>query len=288
MNPFSYTLNGYTFGVGGDLQLVSETGLRSLPAIRQGDASKPRFDGSFAGPNYMDERIVQMTLSLVGQNTSVPYETVIANAAAAFQPQSDPTQLSTFQFMYPGWSNARQVTGRITKSGFPVDANYVYHFIQQFGLEFTCPDPLIYDTVLQTVTTGLPSPTAGLGFNVSFNASFGASSGGSMSVTNSGNYPTAPVFTITGPCTNPSITLTSTGQFFGLNLSLGASDSLVIDMGARTVYLDSTGERFNAITTGSSWFTIPVGTWSIGVASSDSAAVTATFTVAFRNAWSWC
>jgi hypothetical protein len=71
-------------------------------------------------------------------------------------------------------------------------------------------------------------------------------------------------------------------------LSLGASDSLVIDMGARTVYLDSTGERFNAIQTGSSWFQIPVGTWSIGVSSSDSAQVAATFTVAFRNAWSWC
>ena len=47
-----------------------------------------------------------------------------------------------------------------------------------------------------------------------------------------------------------------------LNITLASTDSLVIDMGARTVILNGVASRYNTIVTGSSWWTIPPGTWS--------------------------
>ncbi len=285
LTPFQFTYNGLTWGPGTDVQLVGSKGLREAPAVRQGDVSIPRINGAYPGIDVFEERIFTVDL-LVSVTKTLPFDTVIANVANALQLVTDPSKQTAMQFMQPGWATARQITCRPTRAGFPMDLNYSFHNAA-IATEFTASDPLIYDTVLQSVSAGLPSPTAGLMFPVTFPVTFGASTGGSMQVTNGGNFITAPVFTITGPCTNPSVSLVSTGQFMKLNLSLGATDVLVVDMGQRLVTLNGTAARFNAVATGSSWFGFPPGTSSVGVASSDSAQVAAVFTAAFRSAWGW-
>lgn len=284
-SPLLFSYNNLIFGAGTDVQLVGETGIRTLPAPRSGDTPRGRQDGSNAGLNFLSERIVTVTLqvTVTFQND---FQTVLALMAKAFQPVSDPTQLQTLQFMYPGWVTPRQLTCRVTNAGFPVDLDYNFNRVNAYHVEFTCPDPIIYDTVLQSGTTSLPSPVSGLAFPVTFPVTFGSSMGGYLSISNAGNYPTAPVFVINGPVTNPSVFNSATGQFFRLNLSLGATDSLVIDMGAKTVVLNGTAARFNAVATGSQWFTIPPGTWTVGVASTDSGVVSALFSAQWRSAWS--
>jgi hypothetical protein len=63
--------------------------------------------------------------------------------------------------------------------------------------------------------------------------------GGPQSATNNGNAPTPPVYTISGPATSPSLTISDSSgtrqTTFGL--SLAATDSLVIDVLNRTVTL---------------------------------------------------
>ncbi|TIH34978.1 phage distal tail protein [Subtercola vilae] len=284
-SPLLFSYNSLIFGAGTDIQLIGETGIRMLPATRSGNTPRGRQDGSNAGLNFLSERVVTITLSVTVTSQN-PFQTVLANMAAAFQPVSDPTQLQTLQFMYPGWVTPRQLTGRVTNAGFPVDIDYNFNKVNAYHVEITCPDPVIYDSVLQAKTTSLPSPVSGLAFPVTFPASFGSSTGGYLPISNAGNYPTSPVFVITGPVSNPTLLNSATGQFFRLNLTLGATDALVIDMGAKTVVLNGTAARFNAVATGSSWFTIQPGTWTVGVASTDSAIVAATFTAQWRSAWS--
>lgn len=282
LSNFQGSFNGLTFGPGTDIQLVSIDGLRALPSVRGGDQAKPRLDGSYGGLNFLSERTVTLKLSVTV--TQTPFETVIANVANAFQSINSPTALLPFQFMMPGWANPKQLVCRPSKADISVDLNYSFHKADSIQIELSAPDPLIYDTVQQTASSGLPSPLAGLTFPVTYDVAFGASTGGSLQVTNSGNYSAPVVFTITGPCTNPVVSLGA--QFMKLNLTLATTDQLVIDMGQRTVSLNG-ASRSNKIVTGSSWFLIPPGMSSVGVGSSDSAAVAATFTASWASAWGW-
>jgi hypothetical protein len=208
---------------------------------------------------------------------------VLEQLTTAFQPISNPSAQQVLQFMLPGWASARQVTGRPTKGAIPIDLDYQFNVEEAIAIEFTCSDPLVYDSVLQTASTGLPSPTAGLTFNATPNFVFGASTGGSFQLTNSGNYNAPMVVTITGPCTHPVLKIGS--QFLGFNVTLGPTDTLVIDTGAQTATLNGTADRTGTIDTGSTWLTLAPGVNTVGVSSSDSAAVAAVFTGAFRNAW---
>jgi hypothetical protein len=275
--------NGLTFGPGTNVQLLSiDNGLRGIPSLRSGDVPKPRQDGVNAGLDFLGPRV--FTITLQPFNPAVLFETVVSQVMTAFQVISDPALQLPFQLFLPNWVEARQITCRPTNAGLPIDQQFQFN-ISTIPIQLTASDPLVYSTTLHTASTTLPSPTAGLTFPVTFPVTFGASTGGSMSVTNSGNYITAPVFTITGPVTNPSVIFTATGQFMKLNITLSNTDVLVIDMGARTVLLNGTAYRFNTVATGSSWWGIPVGSWSIGVASTDATAVAAVFTVAYRDAW---
>lgn len=281
---FQGYFNGLQFGPGSDVQLVGIQGLRGMPALRSGDIPIPLRDGSYPGVDLLDERI--FTLDLLVTVTADPFENVLQNVGTAFQTIMDPRKQLPFQFLLPGWTSPKQIICRPTKGGLPIDGDFVFHKVP-VAVEMTASDPLVYDTVLQAASTGLPSPAGGLTFPAVFPAVFGTSSGGSMQLVNSGNYATEPVFTIQGPALNPYMMLLETGQFMRLNMSLTASDSLVVDMHARTVMLNGTAARFNAVATGSSWFGLPPGTSTIQVGSADGAQVTASFSVAFRSAWGW-
>lgn len=284
MTDYQGTFNGLAFGPGTDVQLTNIDGLRGLPSIRSGDIPRPRQDGSWAGLNVLDERIVVLDLEVFAP--SAPFETVLAGLGTAFGNISDPDAQLPLEFALPGWAEPRQLLCRPTKGGVPIDQWFQFNRAA-IPVELTANDPLIYSTTLHSATAGLPSPTAGLTFPVTFPATFGASTGGTINVENLGNYLTPPVITITGPVTNPTVTFTASGQFMKLILELGPSDEVVIDMGARTVILNGTASRANTIATGSSWWGIPPGAWSIGVGSSDSAAVAASFTVSWFDAWGW-
>ena len=278
--------DGLIFGAGTDIQIVKEEGLRSIPPVRSADVNKPRMDGSFAGFNFLGERIAVLTLA-VTVTKNAPFEDVVASIANTFQPTFDPNALTTLKFLYPGWETPRQVSGRVTNAGFPTDLNYSFHRIDALPIEITCPDPIIYDSVENIVSQTLPRVVSGGTFPVTFPMSFGPTSGGALLCNNKGNYKTMPKFTIKGPVTNPTVTLQSTGEYFTLNTTLSASDQIVIDMAAGTIVLNGTTTRYGVVAPGSTWFSLKPGANSVRVSSTDSAYVDALFTVNYRSAWSW-
>lgn len=277
---YQSSYNGLTWGPGTNIQLDEVDGLRGMPTIRGGDEARPRQDGSFPGMNFLDERIITYQLEVFAPTVAV--ETVLTAIAAAFSNISDPAGQLALQFILPGWTEPRQTLCRVTALSMPVDHNFVFGD-PSIDVQFTASDPLIYSSTLHSVSAGLPSPTAGLTFPVAFNVTFGSSTGGSLSCTNAGNYPTPPVFTITGPVTNPMVQLPS-GLFFGCNITLGVGDVLVIDMGNRLVTFNG-ADRYTTVMNGSTWFALPVGTTSVNVESSDASPVSATFTCSWRDAW---
>lgn len=285
LTQYQFAYNGLTFGAGTDVQLVQADGLRALPGIRSSDLTRPRSDGSFAGLNFLDERTITLEL-LVSVTASAPWESVLEAVANAFLHISSPSALLSLQFYLPGWAGARQVTCRPSKGSVPTTLEYAFH-LAKILVEFSCPDPLIYDIITQTASCGLPNPLAGAPFPWAFPLSFGASSGGSINLVNAGNYATPVTFTIHGPCTNPKIINAATGQTLAFNITLANSDTLVIDTGAHTVILNGTASRYNTLVPGSAWFTLPAGSLTVNFNSGDGAAVTGTLSGAWASAWGW-
>lgn len=78
-----------------------------------------------------------------------------------------------------------------------------------------------------------------------------------LSVTNAGNAPAFPVFTITGPGTDFTVTNATTGETFTIATTLTASQSIVIDTWLKTVTRND-GSSLRGDFEGD-WITIPGG-----------------------------
>lgn len=284
MLNYQMQFNGYTIGAYTDVQLALLKGFRGLPAIRGGDVQKGGRDGSFPGLMLLDERIAEIDMQVwanaIPSGSTV--EQVLTELADAFNIIEDPSIQLPLSVQLPGWTEPRVMFCRPSNYDLDVDSDYNFNTPKP-AVQLTANDPLIYSSTIRSAATGLPTPTAGLTFPVTFPVSFGSSTGGGTSVINAGNYTSPFVCTITGPVTNPTLSI---GDYtFGLTITLGVTDTIVIDMGARTVTLNGTAPRNNTVDTGSSWLGIPPGTSSIGVSSSDSTAVAANFSFAWRDAW---
>src|SRR5690606_15345811 len=96
-----------------------------------------------------------------------------------------------------------------------------------FQAQFYAEDPRAYS---QTLTTEqgeeLSAASGGLTIPVEFPFMFAQSGGGTVSVTNSGNRPTPPVFRVYGSCTRPQIVLLGADKRIALtaDAEIGAGD----------------------------------------------------------------
>jgi hypothetical protein len=145
-------------------------------------------------------------------------------------------------------------------------------------------DPRIYTNSLSSTTINYGGDTGiGFAFSVAFSLDFGGgATPGGANVTNDGNRPSPCVLTITGPVINPVIYNNTTGNVIRFTIELAAMDTLTIDTGNRTVYLNGSINRRNTMTN-PDWFFIIPGVNQIlygGLTGTGS-----TLNVAFRSAW---
>lgn len=104
---------------------------------------------------------------------------------------------------------------------------------------------------------------------------------GSVSATNYGNFETRPTITITGPITAPAVYNQTTGMSISFStVTLGATDTLVLDLLNKVAYLDG---AFIGADLWSSWWVLPPGTSQIVLQGSNSGG--AQMTVAYQDAW---
>jgi len=104
-----------------------------------------------------------------------------------------------------------------------------------------------------TVNVLLPTAASGVTFPLGpFGVTFGGTgASGLVQVNNLGNFPATGVIDINGPCANPIIMNTTTGQSMGFSITLGSSDVLEIDLDMGSVILNGTGDRLGTVTPGS-------------------------------------
>lgn len=285
---------GTILGAGTDIALISTTGLRDLPAIREGNVNRGQRDGALPGLNLIGERRVGVNYQIT--RTTGGTEAALATATAAHQNVADPSTICMMGGDYlrqqagvgatkpvysamiqlPNRANPLIFFGRPVRFNAPIDTDYQYGRIN-ITTEWSCPDGLLYDNTLITGSCGLPNPTSGMTFPALFNVTFGASSGGSFQLNNTGSYATAPFFTITGPVSYPIIYNQTTGQQIKLNITLAAGDTLTVDCQSGTVALNG-ANRNNAVDITTTFFALAPGNNTIGYGSADSAAVSSQLT----------
>src|SRR5947208_2999323 len=104
-----------------------------------------------------------------------------------------------------------------------------------------------------------------------------------MAAANAGTATTWPLWTITGPCTQPVIRNDSTGERLAFSLSLAEGDVLTVDTAARTVFLGEASRR-GVLQPRSTWFGLPPGSTAVGFEAFDNTDA-GTLVVRWRDAW---
>lgn len=138
-------------------------------------------------------------------------------------------------------------------------------------IQLTAGDPLFYSTDggdIQTAIVNLQAQTGGYvtPYDLPVNWAAGAQP---TIVTNSGDAQVFPVIELHDEAHNPRITNQTTGETFGLNISMADGDVIVIDMGNRTVTINGSNIMGNR-TDDSTWWGLTPGDNSIVLTSATS------------------
>lgn len=278
MKVTSASFNGLNFGSGQSVKIVEATGFDDLPAIRSGDIARSADHGSFLGSAWLGSRVVTFTLRIRGQATQTALDAVIDSLRQA-------TIVQNAQNLPLVLNGNRQINCRPTRRSIPDRIEDWGAWTTEPVVEFTATDPRIYDSSLQAPSTGLATVSGGMTFPATFPLAFGAAaSGGYIFVTNNGTFETRPVAIIQGPVTNPAIQNVTSGQTLSFNITLASTDTLTVDFNARTVMLNGSANRYNAIASGSSWFTLAPGNSTVRFLASAYNG-SATLTLQYRSAW---
>lgn len=150
--------------------------------------------------------------------------------------------------------NEYRILAQIVKVKFP----QTYLLSSEFYIDCLADSLLIERNTLNTVSGGTPSAN---GFIVPVIVPIVTTGGtnGDITATNNGTYPVNPIITLSGVLTNPRIYNKTTNLLMQFNISLGISDSLVVDMENKTIILNGQTNKMNTKTTDSRFFNLQVG-----------------------------
>lgn len=214
--------------------------------------------GGYATAQYYAPRIVTLTLW-----ASAPSQAARDAARALLQQAVPVSDLGTFTLNEPTPKLAyvrRNAQAQVTE--WCID-----FFNVQFTIPLVAPDPRKYAITAQTVSSQTaPAPLSPLalpfpsGFPVTFPAGVPPGAQGIV-VTNAGSFETRPQLTVAGPVTSPAVVNGATGQAITFTgLTLGAQDTLVINLDARQAYVNGV---FQPADPSSSWWVLNPGTATI-------------------------
>lgn len=144
-------------------------------------------------------------------------------------------------------------------------------------------DPIIYTNALQSlVVTFGGAATTGFAFNLSFNLSFGVTvpvTGGTVVV--GGNRPAPAILTVSGPVVNPRIINVTDGLSLDFVITLGASDTMAIDLLNHTVTLNGVNNVRSSLLAPNWWLFNPGSTFIVFGGGSG----TGNVLIQYRDSW---
>jgi len=232
------------------VDVLQVSGLDNAPSRITTDEHQG-MDGTYIDNPFMSARTIVVT-GEVYTSPSDP-DTLLKTLRASYQTNT----ITPFYFQHPG-QGLQFINGKGGGCVYDIDAN---RRIGKTPIQLTvlCGDPYIYDYPASTGVVQVPTvTTVGTGFNMAFNVGFGGTIPTfGATVYNNGTHTAYPKITLNGQCTNPTF-VDSYGVTMPFNLSMAATDSLVIDCRNRSIVLNGQVSRRSAMT-GLKWFSVPPG-----------------------------
>jgi phage-related protein len=218
----------------------------------------------FSGRDFYGGRtisIIFLTLASPGASAQANYNTIQKVLQAQ---QSGTTPL---YFILSNDNGEQVIYARVRGLRTTVDPNYTYGYIVS-QVEFFCPDPLYYNSNIQTATLAYTPPT-GRVYNRTYNVIYG---GGSViistTISNIGWATTYPTIAISGPITNPVIGNTTENKSLSFLGTYSSSDILLVDLYNKVITLNGnparntliSGEWFSALPGNNEFYLTGIGT----------------------------
>lgn len=265
------------------------TGWDDLPDMDDASVALPSSHGAWPGWLLAQPRVLTFDFLLHQPRSAGGLPAVLDGLRAATALRQEETPL-VVQLA----GTRRLLWARVTRRALPASQDYTWG--QPTGsIEWTASDPRRYEVAEQVALTGLPVPEPGLDWHpadtppgLEWDLDWGGSgTPGAVLITNAGDADTYPVLAITGPVTQPAVTNQATGAPLEYDITLAATDRLVIDTREGTVTLNGTTPRLYTATprsTPEQAFTLPPGTSLLTFRAAefnDRAALT----VIWRSAW---
>jgi hypothetical protein len=171
----------------------------------------------------------------------------------------------------------------------PLGARYDWNTGLRLGLvpvqfNMFAEDPRIYEAQLQSITIEQSGTSiTGRSYPRSYPYDYGvAIETGQVNVPNNGNRETPALITVFGPVTTPDIFNETNGKRLKVNITLGSSETLVIDLLNHTVLLNGTANR-RGLLDEPNWYLLQPGDNFIRYRATSAGPATIKFD--YRHAW---
>lgn len=275
--------DGIALGDGSPYLLAQVEGLLNLPDLLTTDSNRLRRHGQIAGDDFAAGRSVVLTLEVGADDATAATFNAAVDELVALTTPGGPEIPLYFQIPGVAGGGKRIVMCRPRRRNLAIGREF-YYGLPLATVEFYSTNPRILSADLYEETTTLPSAGGGLSFDITPDFVFGAVSiGGTLTLQNEGTFNSSPIIRIDGPVTNPRVESITQGKTLALDITVGVGEYLTIDTELRTVLLDDTASRYNALTTTSQWFDLSPGENEVRFQASTPTA--ATMTIAWRSAW---
>lgn len=229
-------------------------GLTGLPNIRSTSGVNAGADGGWTSAQFFDARLISIKCVIADQNPATVEQKRRELMSLLALGKANPLEI---RFTTES-GNAYTINARVTGVTAPLGQILKK---QDVLIQLRADDPLIYAYNEEggTVATLLVQQPSG-GFEIPFTIPLTINGGeGYTSVVNSGTEAVYPVIELTGPLHNPSVVNQTGNQIIELdNLTMSASDKVVIDTQTRTITLNG-ADVYDLLSEDSSFMTILPG-----------------------------
>lgn len=279
MNNLSATIRGLTIGAGTIYPFRGQAvaGLLDTPAIRATDEPAPRRDGLIAGADYYGGRLIAFEMLL--QEGKAGNEAAASALAAAFAASAEDIWLDV---RVTGDPSEYSLRGRPRGATFVIQRDRWDAGAVDARASFVATDPIRYGPA-SNIVLSMTALGGGLVFPTTFPAVFGGGGGsGTAPLLNAGSATVDWEATLTGPLTNPRLSLDGSGRFVRVLATIAAGETVVLDSVSGAILLNGSAPRPSWFAPGSRWFRLAAGSNSVTF-TADSGSGSATIT--WRSGW---
>jgi hypothetical protein len=267
-----YEFDAVLMGSGTNYIMESMEGLDDMPELRADDSDRMDDHGSIAGLDLLPARTITATLDVYDSAGHAAIMARYRTLARAMAPSRIELPLV---FQRPG-EVKKQVFVRPRRRSLPSTYD-VAHGLAKGSLAWYAPDPRIYSLIehSQVITIAAGATSA------------------SASISNVGDFRSAPRFTIAGTGTNPRIAVSAqtpnrdgthyNGRTTAIDYAMGAGDTFAVSSRLKTITLNG-AQAYSKKRTDSQWFELMPGTQTITVSRTGTTG-TQTYTVYWYDAW---